>query len=747
MKTFAIIPMLFLFLFLSCENIELPDGYVHQSADGIISIEAEHFNDWDGWRERIYYTSVGIGPLPDTVMDDFVDYVLWVREAGDYHFHVLGNRNRNEDPHEHHFRVDLIRDQEIMESHGILFPDDINATVWSSIGKSDGLPVVMTFPRRGLYTLRLLHEKGRGYYVDKMVLARDPMWRPSGMGPAETLAGENPRVLNQAIVLPPSWAFGVVYGGYTNQEETIAVVEKLIEGNYPIDAYWIDSWFWDFDQGRGPWGYIDFTGDTVAYPDVGAMWNRLSSLSVRSGFWIWDIILKTGNEEIFEDFLERDYFSATYINRGGWHNSTRNTLTGAIDFENPEAVAYWKALLRPFFEAGLDFLKLDNSSAIPFTRAAFEATQEFGTNTRGRGFVLSHLHSTYDSRYKLYPTKWTGDAMIGWTQPDYPNLGIYAMGGFKENIAMAADPRRTTYDIPFLTHDAGGYDYFGSTDQSDELYMRWVQFAAMNTMMTIFSAARNETRNHPYGYSEAAQENFRKYTHLRMRLFPYIYSYALATHLTGQKMVRGDGIHEYQYLFGEELLVAPVYEKGQRSRTLFLPEGQWIDFETLTVYEGNQTITIDAPITKLPLFVRAGAIIPMRNYARAVALGSNDTLSLMVYPTKDLTSFTMYEDDGTSNDYLQGILASTTMTVQNNQAGLDFVIEPVDGSYEGIVPHRHYHLNLHLMDRPLSVSLNGQLLQQGHDETHGWYYHEDSRLVVVSFSGDKSERLKIEVGF
>ena len=244
---------------------------------------------------------------------------------------------------------------------------------------------------------------------------------------------------------------------------------------------------------------------------------------------------------------------------------------GDVDFTNPEAVKYWKSLLKPFFDKGVDFLKLDRNSDIPYLKASFELTQEAGLETKGRGYIMSHLHSAGIPASKLYPAKWTGDAKIAWDQPDYPNTINYAMGALKENIAMVSDPLLTTYDVPFLANDTGGYNYFGSKDQSDELYMRWVQFSMFNPITNVFSTHKNPFANMPINFSKEAQDNFKYYAYLKSELFPYIYSYAHQTRDTGVKMIRGFVDHTYQYLFGNEILVAPVYRQGATSRAVYLP--------------------------------------------------------------------------------------------------------------------------------------------------------------------------------
>jgi hypothetical protein len=717
-------------------------GDLFIARNGIISIEAEHYAAIHGWHVRDYYTGIGVTADPDTGSnDDLITYRVAFEEAGSYYLHMLGNRRRNSAPEDDVVEFTLAdgegRDVSVTRSG---FPP-LNAPAWSSVNfDHPGERSRLEVPGKGTYTLYVKRYRGEGFYLDKILLCSDPGFRPEGTGPEESCSGCETGSRDR-IILPPRWAFGVMYGGYTDQKGTIGALDSLIEGDFPVDAYWIDSYFWDFNRGSGPAGYIDFTGDTAAFPDIRELWEFMGRKSIRSGIWIWDLILQSGNEPVFESFEEQGFFSSVFHYTNGWHNSTRNTMAGKIDFENPAAVSCWKERLKPFFDRGLDFLKLDNSSSIPFCRAAFTATQELGRETEGRGFILAHLHTTYDYRHKLYPAKWTGDAKIAWSQPDYPDLNQYAMGGLKENIAMVSDPNRSTFEIPFLSHDAGGYNYFGSDEQDDELFMRWCQFSSLGSMVMFFSTSDNPTRNHPYRYPEEVQENFRKYTHLRMRLFPYIYSCALKTHLTGRKMIRGDRDYRYQYLFGDEILVAPVFQKGAREREIDLPEGEWVDPETGTVYRGGERITMAAPLTKLPLLYRRGAVIPLRNYARAVELGSNDTLCLEVYPSGELTEFELLEDDGTSNDYLEGGYSKTLFSVMERKGGLDFRIAPVSGNYHGMGEERFYVIRINLSRQPASIWLNHRKLDSG------WSYASGDQVTEVRLNTPREEGQRIKIRY
>jgi alpha-glucosidase (family GH31 glycosyl hydrolase) len=742
--------VLFAFLIIACTSTVLKKPFFEEY-NGIVSIEAESYSSNNGWINRSYYTGKGLNPdLKVNDKERYLEYQFFINKSGDYHFYVLASKTSIKDTVNNTFLVGLWQNDSLIQQQIAGIPD-VSAPVWSSINLSDSNnDIILNFPKAGQYTLRLSEIEGSKYYLDKFVLSNNSDYKPSGTGPQETTNPLSEVNYRDSIILPPQWVFGVLYGGYTNQKQSFQAIDSIINAGFPIDAYSLDSYFWDFNKGAGPKGYIDFIGDTVAYPDIGKLWSYMESNNIKAGIWMWNLIQKPGNEEVFEDFESKGYFSNTYINTNGWHNSLKNTLTGSIDFSNQEAVDYWKFKMSPFFEKGLDFLKLDNSSEIPFCKAAFNATQEFGKETDGRGFILAHLHTTYDNRHKLYPTKWTGDAKITWSQPNYPDNSVYAMGGLKENISMVSDPKKSTYETPFLAHDAGGYNFFGEKIISEELYTRWMQFASMNSVMMIFSMADNPTRNHPYRFSEKVQENFRKYTHIRLQLFPYIYSYAINTRLTGKKMVHGDGIHEEQYLFGNELLVAPVFVKGQTTRKVYFPEGEWIDWENNKRYKGNDYHTVDAPLEKLPLFVKAGSIVPLRKYARAVELGTNDTLILKIYPSEKPSEFTLYEDDGTSNDYLKGIISSSRFSMETLSTNLKFVIHKTEGEFKGMSNGRHYQLKFYTDRQPSEIEINGNNINikgDSYGSTPNWVFNKETGVLNIELYAEKSVSTEVLLSF
>jgi len=539
-------------------------------------------------------------------------------------------------------------------------------------------------------------------------------------------------VIEQAdtnVILPPAWALGLLYGGYTDQEGTLERIKAIQAHDYPIDAYWIDSWFWSYaDSGAGPKGYLDFVGDTIAYPDRKAMWSWMEQNNIRGGFWIWDCIQETGNEEVFRDFLERGFFSGVYLNRNPWHNKGTTTamfsedrdhpgtLCGNIDFDNPKAVSYFKDKVKPFIDEGADFIKLDRTDKISVCKTMYELTASEGMQSKGRGLILSHSGGTGNPEYKRYPLKWTDDTRSDWsvTSPLVRFDPWVPMVALRENIAMYTDPSASQSHIPFLTNDLGGFDMGKVERPEEELYIRWMQFSMFCPVTEVFSQPENPTSNMAWNYSPLADSLFREYSHRRMQLFPYLYSYAHQARLMGTNMIRPIPGHLYEYMLGNEFLVAPVYERGSTSRTLMLPEGHWINYWTLEELQGGKELSVEAPLGQIPLLVRKGALIPEREYAASVEAGSNNTLIINVYPGSD-GSFTLIEDDGLSNDYLKGKYATTEITGKVTESGFTVTVEPVRGGYEGMTGNREWDLRIHSDVRPRKITVNGRRLPFEYD--------------------------------
>lgn len=577
------------------------------------------------------------------------------------------------------------------------------------------------------------------------------------------------------VDLPPAWSFGVLWGGYTLQDETLSRIDSIIAMDLPIDAYHIDSWFWDgLNKGAGPDGYLDFVGDTVAYPDMKGMWDYMESQHVKSGIWVWNMMHETGNEEHY-NMLDSMGWHVRKIekNTKGWHNKGKSVFdpvkgeyfkdskTLYADFTNPDCYKYYQDNFKHFFDKGLDYVKLDNHTHVPYMDVFYKMTQNFGKETKGRGYIMTHAYHNDEEQmanFKKYPVKWSDDTEIAWKDTEE---GVWPHGGLIDNVEGVTRPDGKVNDVPFFTIDAGGFNYskkFMSSEvvgeQSNdfgggllnaklmipidtELYIRWMQFANFLPVMQVFCGSEVPTSHLPWRNGPIAMANFKELTHLRMQLFPYIYSYAHQCRVRGGTMIKSDSNYIHQYLFGDELLIAPVVVQSATTKEVHLPAGQWIDYWTGKKYDGDQNIVVDAPLTTIPVFVKAGSIIPMRPYNKDIETGSRENLILDVYPSTETSEFELFEDDGISKDYKKGIFALTTISCSPEENGYKITVNPVKGYYEGMIDSKKVEVRFNTDKEPKVV--------EGSDAK--WDFDSGNGILKIEFDLQVAEGADVSIQY
>ena len=328
---------------------------------------------------------------------------------------------------------------------------------------------------------------------------------------------------------------------------------------------------------------------------------------------------------------------------------------------------------------------LDAPSRLARNRMYFEGQQLYRPNKR----VYALHRNAYAGMQRYASFLWSGDVLSRWEtlKTHVPNAINTGLSG-----------------IPYWGTDIGGF--IPTQEYTGELYARWFQFAAF---CPLFRSHGRDWRLHrPWGWDtgdlgyaetsgyhpdEAELHNpaiepvCRKYLELRYRLMPYIYSAVKETTETGLPVIRALWLHYPddpsavargdQYLFGRDILVAPVVEKGATSRTLYLPHGTWYDFWTNTKHDGGKEITRDVDLSILPLYVQAGAILttgPVKQYTSEKVDGP---LTLTIYPGADGTGL-LYEDDGETFDFRNG--HSMRLEMQWNDARQQLKLQLAHGS-------------------------------------------------------------------
>ena len=265
-------------------------------------------------------------------------------------------------------------------------------------------------------------------------------------------------------------------------------------------------------------------------------------------------------------------------------------------------------------------------------------------------------------------------------------------------------------------HDTGGF--FG--EPNAELYVRWTQFSGFSACLRAHSERNVSLDRCPWKWGEKEASAMRKIYHLRSRLMPYIYSLAYDGYENGTPMISAMYLaypneeeayrHSAQYRFGNAFLCAPITkpldENGMASQTVWIKEGVYYHFFTNEKYEAG-THEIFSPLDEFPLLVRAGVPIPMQKKTNRMTERSPEDLIVRIYPGEN-GSFTLYEDDGISEEYQNGAYLKTNLAYEEQNGVIRIRIEPSGKGYAGMPKARSYRIELPLTSRTLSVSEDGE---------------------------------------
>jgi alpha-glucosidase (family GH31 glycosyl hydrolase) len=249
--------------------------------------------------------------------------------------------------------------------------------------------------------------------------------------------------------------------------------------------------------------------------------------------------------------------------------------------------------------------------------------------------------------------------------------------------------------------------------ETGELYARWFQLGAFSP---IFRSHGWVWREHvPWAHGPEVEAICRRYAELRYRLLPYTYTLAWHAHTLGLPLMRPLVLNyprdprtwtlDHEYLWGDDLLVAPVTREGATAWPVYLPDGEWFDFWTGERHAGPGGVTLAAPLDRLPLLVRAGAILPLGPVVQHTGERPLDELTLQIYPHAT-SRFELYEDDGRTNAYRRGVYALTSIVCTAEPARISVRVDAPSGDRSVVPPGRRYRLRLRV-ERPAAVAVEG----------------------------------------
>ncbi len=425
--------------------------------------------------------------------------------------------------------------------------------------------------------------------------------------------------------LPPYWAFAPWLGRdyYQNGEQVRDDLEKARSLKLPGSVLLIDS----------PWatGYNSYRFNPKQFSDAPAMVKDLHRAGYKLVLWHtpWinsqsdppheagfagkiDLHTETYDEAAANRYFVRTPDGKPYVGR--WWKGEGSL----IDFTNPAARQWWQGQVRQAIQAGADGFKDDdaegsflgqvvfadgtdpqlmrNRYAVLYNQAVEELVQK---DLKGNGVLLARSVTQGANGLGFL---WGGDSRSSFS----PETGLPTVVTAGLNAGLSG--------MPLWTSDIGGY-LNSSPSPDPQLEMRWTEFAAFSPIMEICSESNRE----PWDWGTAALETYRRYATLHMSLFPYRYAAAQTAAKTGMPLMRAL-VLLYQddpeareardeYLFGPDLLVAPVTDRNTR-RPVYLPKGEWVDYWTGAAVSGGQTLLVDAPFDTVPVYLRAGAVLP-----------------------------------------------------------------------------------------------------------------------------------------
>ncbi len=477
--------------------------------------------------------------------------------------------------------------------------------------------------------------------------------------------------------LPPKAAFGLIQSKarYETQAELLGVAEGYRSRGYPLDVMVLDWFYWS------RMGQLDI--DRSYFPDPAGMNAKLKGLGMHSIVSVWPRFEK-----------ESRYFDM--LAAKGWllHDSDGSVVDGLpirsdragalLDSTNPDARGwFWDRIRDNIVSQGFDWMWLDETEPDLVPDGHQYA---IGSGDRYHNlFPLVHTASVADGSAKDRPDFrnlilcraaylgaqrngclfWSSDVQSTWEAlkrqvPTGLNFTASGMAYWSSDTGGWQYPAGPKAEHPVLLDPAGATAMAPNYPDYPELFVRWFQY---NTFTPTLRIHGQRPATAIWDYGKAAEPVLAQYLKLRYALIPYLYAMGHQTYTSGAPFMRGlfmDFPNDPkvadmgdEYMFGPAFLVAPVTEQGATSRSVYLPAGaDWYDYWTNERHAGGQSVTANAPIDKIPLFVRAGSIVPMGVQVPSTA--TRQALeSIRVYPGRS-TSFTLYDDDGVSNAYRKG---------------------------------------------------------------------------------------------
>lgn len=456
--------------------------------------------------------------------------------------------------------------------------------------------------------------------------------------------------------------------GYYTQDEVLDIADKFRELDIPCDVIHMDIDYMN--------GYRVFTFDDKKFPDVKGLSEKLADRGVKLISIIDPGVKKDEDYFMYKEGMEMDAF-AHDIDGSVYENAVWPGTSVFPDFTKQSVRSWWGDKTKILLEHGISGIWNDMNEPASFNGPLPDDVQfEYGAHEKVHNI---YGHFMAKATYEGLAKNDGGKRPFVLTRAAYAGSQKYCGGWTGDNhsiwahIALSLEQvcNLSVSGLAMCGSDIGG---FGS-DTTPELLVRFYEAAVFVPFFRNHSAMGTR-RQEPWQFDETTIDAVRKTVKLRYRFIPYIYDLAHECEKTGAPIVR-PLVYEYpvdrhvrnisdEYMLGSFVLVAPVIAPGKEAREVYLPDGDWYDYYTGEKYSGGRYILADAPLDKVPVFIKAGAIIPVADgEIRSTEDITEDKISILTYPGKG--SFVHYQDDNETFAYRDGAYNAVEYTLDGDK--------------------------------------------------------------------------------
>lgn len=492
--------------------------------------------------------------------------------------------------------------------------------------------------------------------------------------------------------LPPLWSIGYQQCRYSYypDKEVLALARTFREKDIPADAIVFDIHYMD--------KYKIFTWDPIHFPDPKRLIDQLSEQGFRVVIMCDPGIKVEPGYEAYDDGIQKEVF-IKFPDGENYQGMVWPGWCHFPDFTKPETRAWWASKFKDYVDLGVEGFWNDMNEIATWGNALpdnleFDFEGNKSSTRRGRnlyGFQMAR--STYEGTKKLL----NGKRPFNLTRSGFSGVQRYSAVWTGDNVSydehMLLGVRLVNSmgltGIAFAGYDTGGF--VGETNKN--LFARWMSIASLSPFFRAHTMI-NTRDSEPWSYGEEVEQICRNYIKLRYQLMPYLYSLFFDASKSGMPVQRSLAVyyphdwHVYQpayhnqYLFGPAILVAPV-ESQKDLLKVYFPQGEWYDIYTGKIWAGDQEAIVECPIHRLPVFVKAGSVVPMHSPAPNTGVLPEE-LILNIYCGSGMSDFLFYQDDGETFRYQKGEFAKRIIKYDKRSIMLGKVEGDFHSSYQRI---------------------------------------------------------------